>query len=208
MAKKKINVKIDESEQLFNEEVAEEELHSKIDVDDHIYVRNKVGIFGNPILAFLAAALVFSALFATFYGLLSLDSDLEKRDIGVIRNEYHLTVVHSDESYGGIIKNFKKYNSSSDAFSYNFSVANKNTVDLGYAVAVEKSSGSIDLKKVNYKLLRNGSTIKSGTLADKKSNKIYDTTAIGNTTDEYEIRLWVDNATDDESLTFKIKVLV
>ena len=199
MSKKKIDI----------EEVPEEALHSKVDVDDHIYVGKPTNIFGNPILIFLASALLFAALFSTFYGLLSVDSDKDGRDIGVIKSEYRLTVIHYDESYGGTIDKFNEHMSFNDAFSYRFTVDNKNSVDLDYAVAVIKDSKStVDMSDLNYRLLKNDMTVQSGKFKNKKTNKIYDAKALSGTTDQYEIKIWSDKKIDGKSLTFKIEILV
>lgn len=201
-------MKNSDKESLFKEEVADDELHSKLGVDDHIYIKRN-NVFGWPFLVFLAIVLALTALFATMYGFVSLNnSDLKDRGIGVITSEYHLTVVHSDNSYGGTIKSFNKYNNSNKYFNYKFSVSNNNSIDLNYAVSVQKTGGTVsDISLVNYDLLKNESVIKSGKLVNSKSNKIFGTTILSKTTDNYEIRFWSDSL-NDSSFAFKIVVLV
>lgn len=207
MLKKKNDMKTNVDEDIFKEEVPDEELHSKVGVDDHIYVERKSGIFGGPVLIFLAVSLALTALLSTLYGLLSLDNGLNRRDIGVITSEYHLTVIHSDDSYGGTIKSFKDYNTSNKYFSYSFDVTNKNSVDLNYSVAVSNNS-NVDISNINYELVKNDGVVKSGKLSNIKSNKIYGTTSLANTTDKYEIRFWSDSSDSNDGFTFKIEILV
>ncbi len=205
----KIDNNIKEKETLFNEEVAEEELHSKLGVDDHIYITNRRGIYGGPLLILFAVFLAFSALFALFYGLTSLNSDLNGRNIGVTVDEYHLKVIHSNYSYGGKIESFSKYNNSSKVFNYKFSIVNNNAVDLDYSVVlqVKDKDENLNVNLINYSLLRNGITVQSGNLSGL-SNKLYSTTALKNSADEYEVRLWSNSINEDSGLNFRIKIMV
>ena len=199
----------DVKEETFEEEVPDEELHSKLGVDDHIYVSGRKGIYGGSLLMLFAILLAFSALFATFYGLVSLNSDLGKRDIGVKVDEYRLKVIHSNYDYGGKIKSFVNYNSSDKYFSYKFSVNNENTVDLDYSISlqVKEKSDGLDLDLVNYTLLRNGVSVKSGKMSEVKEN-IYSTTIDQKSIDEYEIRVWGDSSIKDLGLKFRTEIVV
>lgn len=198
----------EKKELIFNEEVPDDELHSKLGVDDHIYVTNRRGIFGGPLLIFLALFLAFSALFALMYGLVSLSGD-SNRKIGVNVDEYHLKVIHSNYSYGGTINSFSKYNSSTKYFNYSFSVDNNNSINLDYSVNLEikEKSNNLDLEKVNYTLLKNGIAVQSGTLSEFDS-ELYSTTALKSSSDAYQIRLWSETIKDKSSLKFRIKILV
>ena len=196
------------NEEMFKEEVPEEELHSKIDVDDHIYVEH-YSFFGGRVITILAVILALTALLSTIYGLLSLDKNLDNRNIGVITDEYHLTVIHSDDSYGGKIKSFTKYNNSKNYYSYKFSVANNNGIDLNYDVSIKRQKQTTaDISLINYDLVKNGSIVKSGKLSDIDVNKVYGTAVLSKTTDEYEIRFWSSNVNENASFVFKIEVLV
>lgn len=199
----------DVKEDTFKEEVPEEELHSKLGVDDHIYVSNRNGLYGGTLLMLFAILLAFAALFATFYGLASLDSDLGKRDIGVKVDEYRLKVIHSNYDYGGKIKSFSDYTSSEKYFSYKFSVTNDNTVDLDYSVSlkINDKSDNLNLDLVDYTLLRNGVSVKSSKLSDVDGN-IYSATALKKSMDEYELRIWGDGSVKNSSLKFKVEVVV
>lgn len=205
----KMDNNIKEKETLFNEEVAEEDLHSKLGVDDHIYITHKRGIYGGSLLILFAVFLVFAALFALFYGLASLNSDLNGRNIGVTVDEYHLKVIHSNYSYGGKIESFSKYNNSNKFFNYKFSIVNNNDVDLDYSVVlqVKDKDENLNVNLVNYSLLRNGITVQSGNLSDL-SNKLYSTTALKNSADEYAVRLWSNSINKDFSFKFRIKIVV
>ncbi|MBQ6547182.1 MAG: hypothetical protein IJL74_04215 [Bacilli bacterium] len=203
------SVKEEVKEDTFKEEVPEEELHSKLGVDDHIYVSGRKGIYGGSLLMIFALLLAFSALFATFYGLVSLGSDLGKRDIGVHVDEYRLKVIHSNYDYGGKIESFANYTNSNKSFSYNFSVTNENAVDLDYFISlkIKNKSDGLDLGLVNYDLLRNGSSVKSGKMSEIKGN-IFSTTIPKKSADDYEIKIWGDNSIKDLGLKFKIEVVV
>ena len=196
------------NDEIFKEEVPEEELHSKIDVDDHIYVK-RYGLFGGRVIIVLAIILALTALLSAIYGIFSLDKNSEGRDIGVITSKYQLVVIHTDDSYGGTIKSFSSYKNNDNYYSYNFSVSNKNDVDLKYDVSVNKENGTTaDLSLINYDLLKNNSIVKSGKLSNVKKNKIYGTDILKNTSDKYEIRFWSSNADINASFVFKIEVLV
>ena len=52
----------DTEELTFNEEVSDEELHSKLGVDDHIYIRK---FFGGPFLVVLGVLLILTSLFVS-----------------------------------------------------------------------------------------------------------------------------------------------
>lgn len=196
-------------EEIFKEEVPEEELHSKLGVDDHIYVSGREGIYGGSLLMLFAILLAFSALFATFYGLASLDSDLGKREIGVKVDEYRLKVIHTNYDYGGKIKSFSDYTSSDKYFLYKFSVSNDNTIDIDYSVSlkIKEKSENLDLSLVNYTLLRNGVSVKSGNMS-QANGKIYSATVSKKSIDEYEVRVWGDSSIKDLGLKFKINVVV
>ena len=199
----------DVKEETFKEEVPEEELHSKLGVDDHIYISRRKGIYGGSLLMLFAILLAFSALFATFYGLISLDSDLGKRNIGVTVDEYRLKVIHTNYDYGGKIKSFANYTSSNKYFSYKFSVTNENPIDLDYFISlkVKDKSDDLDLNLVNYTLLRNGVSVKSEKMSEANGD-IYSTTILKKSADDYEIRIWGDSSVKDSNLTFKINVEV
>lgn len=199
---------VENKELLFKEEVPDEELHSKLGVDDHIYVSNRRGIYGGPFLTFLALFLACSALFALMYGLISLSANPD-RIIGVNVEEYRLKVIHSNNSYGGSINSFSKYNSSSKYYTYNFSIDNNNSIDLNYSVNLEikEKSDNLDVEKINYTLLKNGIAVQSGNLSEFDS-ELYSTTALKGSSDEYQIRLWSNNLNYNSSLKFRIKILV
>ena len=203
------NQKINENELIYDEEVSDDELHSKLGVDDHIYITHKKGIYGGPVLLIFVILLVLAALFSLFYGLISFSKDINGRKIGVYTDEYHLKVIHSNYEYGGIIDSFSKYNSSSNYYSYKFSVSNNNSVDLDYSVVleVENKSDKLNVNDVKYSLLRNGISVQSDHL-DSLNNKLYTATSLKNSNDEYEIRLWSDSLKKDLNFKFKIRIQV
>ena len=194
-------------ELIFKEEVADEELHSKLGVDDHIYV--KKSFFGAPFLIGLAIFLILTSLLAAILGLIVFDKELTGRPIGVFHNEYKLTVVHSNNNYGGTVKSFANYNNSGNSFNYVFHVENKNTVDLKYSVELENpnyGSDNIDQTKISYMLLKNKQVVKNGSLSNMKTNDLYKTTISGKSVDEYEIKIWGDNINNDLNFSFKINI--
>ena len=193
-------------ELIFKEEVADEELHSKLGVDDHIYVRK---FFGAPFLIGLAIFLILTSLLAAILGLIVFDKELTGRPIGVFHDEYKLTVVHSNKNYGGTVKSFSNYNNSGSSFNYVFHVENKNAVNLKYSVELENpnfGSDNIDQTKISYMLLKNKQVVKNGSLSNMKTNDLYKTTISGKSVDEYEIKIWGDNINNDLNFSFKINI--
>ncbi len=193
-------------ELIFKEEVADEELHSKLGVDDHIYVRK---FFGAPFLIGLAIFLILTSLLAAILGLVVFDKELTGRPIGVFHNEYKLTVIHSNKAYGGTIKSFANYNNSGNSFTYHFNVENKNDVDLKYSVELENPNyglDSIDQSKIGYMLLKNQQVVKNGSLSNSKTNDLYNVTISGKSVDAYELKIWGNNIDKDLDFSFAINI--
>ncbi len=190
----------------FKEEVKDEELHSKLGVDDHIYVRK---FFGAPFLIGLAIFLILASLLAAILGLIVFDKELTGRPIGVFHNEYRLTVTHSNKNYGGTIKSFVNYNNSGNSFNYVFSVENKNSVDLKYSVELinpNYGSDNIDQGNISYMLIKNKQVVKNGSLSNFKTNNLYNTNISSNSVDAYEIKIWGNNINKDSNFSFKINI--
>ena len=198
----------DTDELFFKEEVADEELHSKLGVDDHIYVKK---FFGAPFLIGLAIFLILTSLLAAILGLIIFDKELTGRPIGVFHNEYKLTVIHSNKAYGGTIKSFVNYDSSGNSYNYVFNVENKNDVDLKYSIQLENPNyglDNIDQSKISYMLLKNQQVVKNGSLSNSKTNNLYDVTISGKSVDAYEIKIWGNNINKDLDFSFAINIEV
>ena len=190
----------DTEELTFNEEVSDEELHSKLGVDDHIYIRK---FFGGPFLVVLGVLLILTSLFALMYGLFNSDKYLDGRQIGVTHSKYKLLVTHTTSQYGGTIDNFSKYNSLDKAYTYSFSVSNNNPLQLQYGVSLT-SKGNLN-DDVHYQLVRNDQVVEEGLINKRESNTIYSTSISSNTLDKYEIKIW-SNTNNGQNYTFKISI--
>ena len=201
----KNNVSTDEL--TFQEEVADEELHSKLGVDDHIYVTKRT-FYGLPLLAFFAVLLILVSLFSIIFSTVYLNKDSD-RQIGVTRNKYNIVVSHSNSEYGGSIDNFSKYNSADTAYKYNLSVSNSNSANLNYSIELENTNydfDKIDMSLISYEIVKNGSVIKSGKLKNAEKNDLYNTTISQSSLDEYEIKLWSSDLNKTVNFSFKINV--
>ena len=189
-------------ELIFAEEVKEEELHSKLGVDDHIYIKK---FFGGPFLIVLGAILMLASLFSLLYGLFTSDSELNGRKIGVIHTQYKLLVSHSNADYGGTIDSFSQYNSSNDAYVYKFKVSNNNPIKLDYGIQFVSDTSNVG---VNYQLIKNAQIVKKGLLDDDKKIDLYETSINSGSNDNYEIRLWSNSDSSIKNYSFKINVNV
>lgn len=192
----------------FKEEVPDEELHSKLGVDDHIYITRQ-RFFGLPLLAFFGIVLGLSLLFSFLFSLVYVNSDKSDRPIGINTSKYNLVVSHSNEQFGGVVSSFTKYNSDSNAFEYAFSVSNGNDVDLKYLVELINTDYKFekpDMSLIHYNLLKNGESIKEGVLKNEETNRLYKTNIKSSSLDRYTIKLWSDTLTNKVNFKFKINV--
>lgn len=199
--------KTNHEEVTFKEEVPESELHSKIDVDDHIYV-TKRGIYGLPFLIFLAIILILASLFSFMFGIVSLNNN-EEREIGVTTSKYNLIVMHSNDSYGGAIEDFTKYSTKASAYEYDFSVSNSNNINIKYSIDFENTKydfSKLDMSLINYELVKNSSVIKSGKLKNDSKYSLYKTDVMASSLDEYKIKIWSNEITKTSSFAFKINI--
>lgn len=192
----------------FKEEVSENQLHSKLGVDDHIYVSSR-HFFGLPLLAFLSVILGIASLFAIMLGVVFANSDKSDRPIGVFTNKYNLVVTHTNDYYGGTISSFADYKTEKNSYNYSFSVNNTNDVDLKYSISFENTNydfSKLDMSLIDYQLIRNGKVVKSGKFKNAVVNDLYDANISANSLDNYLIKVWSDNLTKKEKFSFKINV--
>lgn len=212
MDQKKNDEKIGTNELLFDEEVKDDELHSKLGVDDHIYIESERSITGRiTFLIVLSIILILISLMSAIFGFVFKDSEYGKRDIGVNVTEYNLYVTHSNNTYGGEINSFANHNSLDKAYSYSFYVSNDNPANLNYSVDLTNlkyDSNNIDMSLIRYSLIKNGEVVAEGNLSDSMTNEIYDTKISSDTIDKYEIKIWSNNITKKVNFVFKINIRV
>lgn len=190
----------------FEEEVNESELHSKVDVDDHIYIKDEVSSFRNTLLIIIAGLLILLSLFSAIFGF-NLMNDKSKTGYDV--KKYNLLVTHSSGNYGGVIKSIDVYDSKKNSYEYEFTVDNNNPVDINYAVTLINplyESDKVDMKLINYSLLKNDAEVSSGTLESVLNNELYKVTIKSNKKDVYKIKLWSSKIEKNTSFTFKISI--
>lgn len=192
----------------FKEEVSEDQLHSKLGVDDHIYVTER-RIFGLSLLSFFAAVFVITSLFAIMLGIVFSNSDKVDRPIGIFTSKYNLIVTHANDQYGGTISSFKNYNMQEKSYNYNFGVSNNNDVDLKYSIEIENTNydfSKLDMSLIDYQLKKNGKIVKSGKLKNAVVNSLYTTSISSNSVDNYVISLWSNSLNKSKDFVFKINV--
>ncbi len=188
----------------FKEEVPEEALHSKIDVDDHIYVSKKK-IYGAPVVGFLLVILFISLLFALIFGIVSLNSGNSTPNV----TKYSLVVAHSNDLYGGKIASFSEYNSPEKAYLYQFTVKNSNNIDINYYIKLMNNKYDFennDMTLIKYQLVKNDEVVIEGNLKNSKENDLFKQKISSNSSDKYVLKLW-STTTNKLELDFKVTVV-
>ena len=208
--KKKSDFNVSASDMMFQEEVRDDELHSKLGTSDIIYENDKARRRRTGFLIFLSVLLILLSIFSIFFGFAYLDKDLsDKRNVTTVK--YDLFVVHSNSDYGGVISYFDKYNSLEKAYSYDFSVSNKNPVSLNYSVslfALDFDNKNVDMTKISYALYKDNVVVQEGNLGNIRELSLYDTNCPSNTTSKYSVKLWSLNLGKDSKFKFKININV
>lgn len=208
--KKKSDFDVSIDDMMFQEEVKDEELHSKLGTSDIIYENDSARKRRTGFLIFLSVLLILLSIFSIFFGFAYLDKNLsDKRHVTTVK--YDLFVVHSNSDYGGVIPSFDKYNSMEKAYSYDFSVSNKNSVSLNYSVslfALDFDNKNIDMTKISYALYRDNVVVQEGNLGNIRELSLYDTNCPSNTTSKYSIKLWSLTLGKDSNFKFKININV
>lgn len=208
--KKKSDFNVSVDDMMFQEEVKDEELHSKLGTSDIIYENGSARRRRTGFLIFLSVLLILLSIFSIFFGFAYLDKDLSDKG-NVTTVKYDLFVVHSNSDYGGVISSFDKYNSMEKAYSYDFSVSNKNPVSLNYSVslfALDFGNNNIDMTKINYALYKDNVVVQEGILSNVRELSLYDNNCASNTTNEYSIKLWSLTLGKDSKFKFRININV
>ncbi len=193
----------------FQEDVSENELHSKVDVDDRIFIKSDASKVRSVVLMIVCGLLILLSLFSAIYGF-NLMGDKIKKDRYNVKN-YNVVVTHSSKSYGGTITSFEKYNSKENGYTYDFSVSNTNPISIKYNIELFNplyGSDKVNMELISYSLIKNGKEEKSGVLSDSMNNSIYTTSIDTGKNDSYEIVLWGNKIKKDLSFSFKINVNV
>ena len=125
---KKNDFNVSTEDLIFEEEVGEEELHSKKNVSDIIYNDLDVRKRRTKFLIFLAISLIIISIISALMGFIFLDKDLKEKKVNPIITKYDLFVTHSNSSYGGSISSFSDYRSLNNAYLYKFDVTNNNSI--------------------------------------------------------------------------------
>ncbi len=209
MSQRKNDFDIATNDLMFKEEVPEDLLYSKIDVDDHIYEDEEIRRRRVWFLIVLAIILILLSIISAVMGFMLLDKGKDKLDNPPVVTKYDLFVTHFNNNYGGVIKSFANYTSSDNPYMYKFSISNNNPVKLGYDVDLnydDYGKNSVDMSQINYSLARNGVDVKTGTLIDARNNRIYTTDIGAKLVDEYVIKLW--SSANIKNFKFKINITV
>lgn len=209
MNQKKNDFEVSTDDLVFQEEVKDEELHSKLGTSDIIYVDNGKVRRRTRFLIFLAIFLILLSIVSAIMGFVYMDKELKAEQNNTKVQKYDLFVTHSSGSYGGTIDSFSKYRDEKTAFSYGFSVSNNNPISLKYSIALNNStfgSDDVDMSKINYKLYKDDQVIKEGNLFNSENNNLFAIAIPSNSTDKYVIKLWSSDL--DKKLGFKFKINV
>lgn len=196
---------------VYDEEVSEDELYSKIDVDDRIYDKEKNTNVVKWLVG-LAVVLMIVSLVSALFGFLKLsDENNEGSGAETIVTKYNLFVEHSNSLYGGKLESFENYSSLDKSFVYDFNVSNNNPVVLDYSIDfVNPNFGddNVDMSLINYSLLKNDVVIAEGGLQNLSNFELYRTEILSNTSDNYVIKIWSDKIDNDLKFDFQINIRV
>jgi len=197
---------------MFDEEIPEIELYDKKNQNDVVYVQSSEYKVRIRILIVLAVILIILAVISALFGFIYLDKDIKNQegaDTSITR--YDIFVSHSNSSYGGNIKSFKNYDSSTNAFSYSLKVSNENPVDIDYKVEVIDNNydGNENvLNLISYSLVSNNIEIASGNFENNEVNVIKNVTIKSNSSDNLILKVWSDKVNDAVSFSFKVNISV
>lgn len=200
---------IDNKSLLFEEEVHEDELVDKKNVSDVVYVESENKI-KHKFLVVLAIVLLVLFIISCLLGFLFSDGKFGVLN-GTVTNEYDLYVTHTNVDYGASNLAFEEHKTLNDAYVYDFSVNNSNSVNLEYSLELLNTNfdnDGIDMTMINYSLIKNGTEVVSGKLVDIQKNNLYSTTINKNSRDSYVIKLWSDSISKNMKFNFKINVIV
>ena len=206
---KKNDFNVSTEDLIFEEEVGEEELHSKKNVSDIIYNDFSVKRRRTNFLIVLAVILIIISIISALMGFIYLDKDLKEKYNNPVTTKYDLFVSHSNGSYGGSISSFSDYRSLNSAYMYKFTVSNNNSVNLGYLVEfINPNYGNdgVDMVLINYSLLKNNEIVSEGVLINSTSHQLFKTDILSNSSDEYVLKIWSYEI--DKKLKFDFKVNV
>lgn len=189
----------------FNEDVDERELHSKLNVDDHIYMSKK-SFYGFPVLVALFILLLFSVITSLLFGFINLSKN-NGNDVSNV-DHYDLIVIHTNSSFGGNIDTFSKYNALNKAYSYDFAVKNTNSINIDYEVDLVNNDYNfkkLDMSLIRYRLMKNDVVVREGSLKNQKTNNLLKDVSSSNSEDKFKIVLWNYDGSK-AGLDFKINI--
>ena len=110
-------------------------------------------------------------------------------------------------------KNIDKDSSSFETVvPHTFNVVNRGNFSAEYKVMLSDSNngmGEVATDQVHYQLILNNSVIKNGTIADISDNILDSRKINGNTTNEYNLKVWLDDdiVDDDVKFTYSLKIM-
>lgn len=95
---------------------------------------------------------------------------------------------------------------------HTFNVFNKGSLDVPYKVMISTNNNSMggeSLDLVHYQLILNSKIVKQGSISDISNNILDARTIKGNTTNEYNLKVWLDDdiVDDDIKFSYSLKIL-
>lgn len=101
--------------------------------------------------------------------------------------------------------------SKEDIKPYTFSIINKEKIDTKYKVILVDNSenkNSIDRSDLKYELVLNGSVINTGQLSKIRDNVLDVRTISKNSTNQYQVKIWLDSDRHFENITYTYSIKV
>ena len=191
----------------FREEVPDDNLYDKSNIDDLIYVKDRKFRRKMNFLIFLAIFFVVSSLILCLFGLAYTNKKVVVEE-NII--EYDLLVSHTNNYYGRSAISFKDYSSLEKALDYSFKIQNNNDVVLDYKLVLNNpyfGQDGIDMSLINYKVMIDNNEVFSGNLENAKDVELGKTSISAYSIHDVTFKIWSSKIEGNNKFNFKIDVV-
>ena len=191
----------------FREEVPDDNLYDKCNIDDLIYVKDRKFRRKMNFLIFLAIFFVVSSLILCLFGLAYTNKKVVVEE-NII--EYDLLVSHTNNYYGRSAISFKDYSSLEKALDYSFKIQNNNDVVLDYKLVLNNpyfGQDGIDMSLINYKVMIDNNEVFSGNLENAKDVELGKTSISAYSIHDVTFKIWSSKIEGNNKFNFKIDVV-
>lgn len=185
--------------EIFEEEVSIDELKQT-------NKKEKTKIF----IIFIVILIALSLFFVIFGFLKLLNGSYYNNNESKNGSAADLFVVHSKNEFGALISSFDNYNNFDNAFSYSFYIENNSKSSINYRIILVDTDFSLNKslcnkENINFAVVKDKEVLYKGYLSDAKESELYRYNILGDSKENYEIKLWSDVGCSGY-LNFKINV--